>query len=118
MEATVEELQSQHTAAQIELADVRSEFELTNRALAAAQQEVSERNVRISELESALKDYDQRGHRISELEAQAADLAENLAGSDEKLGTEVKAREEAQREANRLQEELDQRGHRISELDA
>jgi predicted nucleic acid-binding Zn-ribbon protein len=116
MEATVEELRELRTAAQAELADLLREFERATRELESAQREVSQRNVRITELESTMKDYEQRGHRISDLEAQSADLAENLSATDETLGIEMHAREQAQREAKRLQEELDDRDARIAKL--
>jgi DNA repair exonuclease SbcCD ATPase subunit len=116
MEATVEELRELRTAAEAELADLRSEFERETHELESAQQEVSERNVRIAELESTMKDYEQQGHRISELEAQAADLAENLSATDETLGIEMQAREQAQLETKRLQAELDARDARIAKL--
>jgi predicted nucleic acid-binding Zn-ribbon protein len=116
METTVEELRELRAAAQAELADLRNEFERATGELASAQREVSERNIRIAELESTMKDYEQRGHYISELEAQAADLAENLSATDETLGIEMHAREQAQREAKRLQDELDERDARMAKL--
>jgi chromosome segregation ATPase len=116
METTVEELREQRTATQAELADLRQEFERASRELESAQYEVLERSARIAELESTMKDYEQRGHHISELEAQAADLAENLSATDETLGIEMHAREQAQREATRLQDELAERDARIAKL--
>ncbi len=116
MEATVEELREQQASTQAELDALLLQFERTSRELVAAQQAVAERSARVAELESLMADYEQRGQRIGELESQTADLAENLSATDETLGIEMHAREQAQREAKRLQDELDDRDGRIAKL--
>src|SRR4029077_17659964 len=59
---------------------------------------------------------ERRGTQITELEAHLAGVAENLSATDETLGIEMHAREQAQREAKRLQDELDDRDSRLTKL--
>jgi predicted nucleic acid-binding Zn-ribbon protein len=116
LERTVEDLREREARAEAALSGLRREVERKSGELARARETVSEHEARVAELQATVKDYEVRGSRIAELEALVTELAENLSATDETLGVEISAREQAQRESKRLREQLDEHEGRVTRL--
>lgn len=106
-QARLVELDAEHTA-RVEQLEADSQARL--------EELQDELRAKTEELTAVSADHERRGTRIFELESQVAELAENLSATDETLGIEMHAREQAQRESKRLHEELDERDARVAKL--
>jgi len=116
MEGTVEELRGIVGATQTELDKALGEIKQVSEGLETARGEVARLKPKAAELETTTAESERRGARIAELEAQLAELQENLSATDETLGIEMHAREQAQRDAKRLHDELADRDARVAKL--
>jgi septal ring factor EnvC (AmiA/AmiB activator) len=134
MEGTVEELREIVGATQAELDTARDELDTRRGELETARGEIERVSAGLetvrgeaadlkshaAQLEATLgattAESERRNARIAELEAQVAELQENLSATDETLGIEMHAREQAQRDAKRLHEELAERDARVAKL--
>jgi DNA repair exonuclease SbcCD ATPase subunit len=109
-----------HTQAEEEIARLHALIDERDAGLTAMEGTVQELRTAAAETQAELDTTRAEASalrtRVRELETQVAELAENLSSTDETLGIEMHAREQAQRESKRLHEELDERDARVAKL--